>query len=101
MAAYVISEVQIVDEAMFSRYRELAASSIALYGGRYLARGAGAEVVEGEPPIQGRIVIVEFSSLERAHEWYGSPEYAPALKLSKEALKRRLVFVEGLIPTTS
>ena len=38
--AYVISEVAVLDEAQATRYRELAAASVAAYGGRYLARGA-------------------------------------------------------------
>ncbi|MFF7654779.1 DUF1330 domain-containing protein [Streptomyces sp. NPDC007983] len=39
MPAYVISEVEVVDEPRADTYRELAAASIARYGGRYLARG--------------------------------------------------------------
>jgi uncharacterized protein (DUF1330 family) len=52
MEAHVISEVEILDEGLADRYRALAAASIAEYGGRYLARGAEAEVVEG--PTSGR-----------------------------------------------
>jgi uncharacterized protein (DUF1330 family) len=33
--------------------------------------------------------------MARARDWYGSPEYAEALKVRAEALERRLVFVEG------
>jgi Domain of unknown function (DUF1330) len=40
MAAYVISEVEMLDETQGRRYRELAAGSIARHGGRYLVRGA-------------------------------------------------------------
>ena len=42
------------------------------------------------------IVIVEFPSMERAREWYRSPEYAEALKLRGDALDRRLILVEGV-----
>lgn len=96
MTAYVISEVEILDEGA-GDYRRLAAASIADYDGRYLARGAEAEVVEGEPT--GRqIVIVEFPSLERAREWYSSPAYAEALRFREKALDRWLAFVEGVTP---
>jgi uncharacterized protein (DUF1330 family) len=60
----VISEVEVLDENAASDYRRLAAASIADYGGRYLARGAKAEVVEGEPT-ERQIIIVEFSSSSR------------------------------------
>ena len=95
MAAYVISEVEFVDAELAAQYRELAAAAIARYGGRYLARGAEALVVEGEPTSR-RMVIVEFPSMQRIREWYGSAEYALALKLRGKALSRRLMFVEGL-----
>jgi uncharacterized protein (DUF1330 family) len=97
MAAYVISEVRVLDEALTDRYRELAQASIARYGGRYLVRGALPEVVEGDGwPPEHRMVAVEFPTMERARAWYASPEYAEALEVRGVALSRRLLFVEGV-----
>ncbi|MCP3400771.1 MULTISPECIES: DUF1330 domain-containing protein [unclassified Bradyrhizobium] len=98
MPAYVISEVEARDQAAMEAYRTLAAQTIAQYGGRYLVRGGAAEVVEGGPPPK-TIVIVEFPSMARAREWYDSAEYAEALKLRQTALERRLLFVEGVLPS--
>ncbi len=98
MAAYVISEVVIVDAESAARYRELAATSIEQYGGRYLARGAQPDIVEGGPDTGRLIVIVEFPSMERARQWYSSLEYGAALNFRDAALRRRLMFVEGLAP---
>lgn len=97
MPAYVISEVEGRDPAAMAAYRTLAAETIARYGGRYLVRGGAAEVVEGGPPPK-TLIIVEFPSMDRAREWYKSPEYAEALKLRGTALERRLIFVEGVVP---
>jgi uncharacterized protein (DUF1330 family) len=97
MAAFVISEVEILDEGAADQYRQLAAASITAYGGSYLARAAEAQVMEGEPTTR-RLVIVEFPSMQRILEWYASPEYAEALKFRKTALDRRLLFVEGISP---
>jgi len=96
MAIFVISEVEIVDESLVSTYQSLAEASIAQYGGRYLARGGTIEVVEGNRPAGQRVIVAEFPSMERAHEWYASPEYAQALQVRERALDRRLTFVEGL-----
>ncbi|MGW5642406.1 DUF1330 domain-containing protein [Saccharopolyspora sp. NPDC003752] len=96
MTALVISEVNIVDESLVGRYQSLAERSIAQYGGRYLARGGTTEVVEGDRPAGQRVIVAEFPSLDRAHEWYASPEYAEALQVREQALDRRLTFVEGL-----
>jgi len=94
MAAYVISEVEPRDAALFAQYRALAAASIARHGGRYIVRGGAAECVEGGPPVK-TLVIVEFPDMARAREWYAAPDYAEALTVRAGALERRLVFVEG------
>src|SRR4051812_22029753 len=96
MTAYVISEVEIVDEALADRYRTLAQESIARYGGRYVVRGAAPYVPEGEWPEAARVVVVEFPTMDVAREWYASPEYAEALTLRETALERRLLFVAGV-----
>jgi uncharacterized protein (DUF1330 family) len=96
MVAYVISEIfAILDPILMEKYRALAQTTIKKYGGRYVVRGGAIEKVEGEPaPLA--IVIVEFPTMERAREWYRSPEYAEALAFSPKALSRRLLFVEGV-----
>ena len=97
MAAYAIADVQVLDQALVLKYRELSQSSIARYGGRYIVRGGNVQAVEGDwsPKI---FVIVEFPTLQRMREWYASPEYAEALKVRGAALERDLIFVEGVPP---
>ena len=97
MSAYVISDIEIRDPVLIAEYRALAQDSIALYGGRYLARGGAIEPVEGGWNPKS-IVIVEFPDMERARAWYRSPEYAEALKVRRNALNRRLIFVDGVPP---
>jgi uncharacterized protein (DUF1330 family) len=95
MAAYVISEVEMLDETQGRRYRELAAASIARHGGRYLVRGAAPVVAEGDWPPDCRVVIVEFPTMERLQAWYTSADYAEALAVRQTAMDRRLLFVDG------
>jgi uncharacterized protein (DUF1330 family) len=94
--AYVISEVEILDETVADQYRALAAASIDEYRGRYLVRGATPDAVEGDVAPQRRLVIVEFPDMDVARQWYASESYAQALALRDSALTRRLLFVEGL-----
>ncbi|WP_255949719.1 DUF1330 domain-containing protein [Streptomyces odontomachi] len=96
MAAYVISEVEILNERLADEYKRLAEASIRHYGGRYVVRGALPDAVEGAWPPGRSLVIVEFPDMDRAREWYDSPQYAAALKLRQVALDRRLLFAEGL-----
>jgi uncharacterized protein (DUF1330 family) len=96
MAAFVISEVEILDETVADRYRALAAASIEQHGGRYLVRGATPDAVEGEVSPRRRLVVVEFPDMDVARRWYASDSYAEALALRDHALTRRLLFVEGV-----
>jgi uncharacterized protein (DUF1330 family) len=95
MAAYVISDLQVRDAELIAQYRPLAAASIAQYGGRYLARFGAIEPVEGGWA-PSSIVIVEFETMQRAREWWESPEYAPAREIASRALNRRVIFVDGV-----
>ncbi|WP_310725561.1 DUF1330 domain-containing protein [Streptomyces sp. N2A] len=96
MAAYVISEVDVLDEELADVYRELAEASIRRYDGRYIVRGAVPEALEGTWPSSRRVVVVEFPDADRAKEWYASSEYADALEVRKTALERRLLLVDGM-----
>ena len=96
MPAYVVSEVEVIDEIQGQEYRELAAASIAAYGGRYVVRGAEPEVPEGEWPSAQRVVIVEFPTMEQLRRWYSSPAYAGELAIRQTALRRRLLFLDGI-----
>jgi uncharacterized protein (DUF1330 family) len=95
VTAYVISDVVGLDPELVARYRALARESIERYGGRYLTTvGAAIDHVEGEWTPQN-IVLVQFPSMDRAREWYRSPEYVRALEVRETALRRSLVFVAG------
>ena len=96
MPAYIISEVsEVVDATAIERYRALAEVTIKQYGGRYLVRGGEWESLEGEWALE-RTIVVEFPSWERAKAWYQSPEYASARDLSRIALKRKMLVVQGV-----
>lgn len=97
MAAYVISDGEMRNQALFDEYRALAQASIAKHGGRYIVRGGAPQVIEGNWRPKA-IVIVEFPTIREACEWYRSPDYGVALKVRQGALERNLVFVEGVSP---
>lgn len=96
VSAYLISEVEILDPTLADRYREIAAASIAAYGGRYLARGAKPAVLEGDFEEERVVVVVEFADRATAERWYDSPEYAEGREIAKVALNRRLLLVDGV-----
>jgi uncharacterized protein (DUF1330 family) len=94
--AYSITEVEVIDEHGFKQYRDLAQAAVAQYGGRFLVQGAKPVVAEGDWPAQQSVVVIEFPSLDRLKTWYDSPEYRAARSIARTALRRRLLFVEGV-----
>jgi uncharacterized protein (DUF1330 family) len=97
MTSYVIADAEVLDAQLAGRYRQLAESAVRLYGGRYLVL-ATPEVAEGEWPPSRRVIVLEFPDMNRAKEWYTSPEYMEAMEVRGTAFKKfRLLFVEGLL----
>jgi uncharacterized protein (DUF1330 family) len=94
--AYTITEVEVVDEVGYKRYLELAKPAAAQHGGRFLVRGAKPIVAEGDFPRQRTVVVIEFPSMDQLKAWYDSPEYRAAREVARTALRRRLLFVEGV-----
>jgi uncharacterized protein (DUF1330 family) len=94
MTAYVIGEIEVTDPAAYEEYRKQVGAVNAKFGGKFLARGGKAEVLEGAAGVK-RLVILEFPSYEQAQKWYRSTEYGPLIKLRQKASRGRLVLVEG------
>jgi uncharacterized protein (DUF1330 family) len=94
-AAYVILDVRVNDPEEYAAYRERSPATLEAYGGRYLARGGPHEVVEGDWDPE-RVVVLEFPSVERAREWYHSPEYQAIAPMRQRAAPSRIVLVEGV-----
>ena len=97
MPAYVINDMEITDPVLFEEYRKLSPATVALYGGRFLVRGGRTETIEGDWSPK-RLVILEFPSVEQAHAWAESVEYAPARQLRQRASQSNVIVVEGLSP---
>jgi uncharacterized protein (DUF1330 family) len=95
MTAYLIADVDVTDAAAYEEYRSKAPASIALYGGRYLARGGEALVLEGdwEPH---RLVVLEFPDLPALRAWYDSTEYAAFKSIRHDNAKSRIIALDGL-----
>ncbi len=93
MSAYVIAEIDVEDPEGYEKYKPLANESIAKHGGRFLSRGGKTGVFEGE--WSGRVVILEFESIDAARAWYFSEDYQAAAALRHQSSKGRLIAVEG------
>ena len=95
MTAFVIVEIEVRDPEAYENYKSLVPASVEAYGGRFIARGGATESLEGEWAPE-RIVVLEFPSLERARQWWASPEYSDAKAIRMRAAQTRMIATEGV-----
>jgi len=63
-------------------------------GGRYLARTDKITALDGTPP--KRFIIAAFASVEKAKDWYNSPESGKVNQIRMKTTKSRSFIVEGM-----
>ncbi len=95
MPAYFVAELDITNNAGMEPYRAAVGATIAQYGGRFVARGGTAELIEGGPEPK-RIVILEFADTAAFKRWYNSPEYQKILPGRLDNSTSRAFVVEGV-----
>ncbi len=97
LKAYVVGEIDVKDAEGYKAYVAAATPLVAKFGGVYLARGGRTAAVEGAAPA-GRVVVLQFPSLEAAQTFMKSPEYTKVADIRHHTASSRLFIVEGLAP---
>jgi uncharacterized protein (DUF1330 family) len=94
MKAYIIVDVNIKDPVRYEDYKKMTPGSLVPYEGKFIVRGGPTETLEGDWT-PGRIVLVEFPSVEKAKAWWSSEGYAPAKALRQATAETKMILVEG------
>jgi uncharacterized protein (DUF1330 family) len=95
MTAYCLWDVrEIHDHDAMTDYVDRVTETVTAFGGEYVVVGGPWQIVEGDwhPAYP---VLIEFPSLDRAHEWYSSELYAPLRDLRHGASVSDAVFFDG------
>lgn len=79
MTAYSVLDVTPTSEDWIPGYLPAANARVAAHGGRYIARTANHEQVEGESQPAGLRIIIEWPSKEAAQAFMTDEAYAPHL----------------------
>jgi uncharacterized protein (DUF1330 family) len=96
MPAYMIITAKIADrEAFMSGYGPAAAKLVAAFGGKYVLRAPGAELLEGYFGDKASVVISEWPDKAAALAFWHSPEYAEAKKLREGLADVQVILIEG------
>ncbi|MFZ5999810.1 MAG: DUF1330 domain-containing protein [Bacteroidota bacterium] len=95
MKGYIIVDVTIHDPVRYDDYKQLTPASLLPFEGKFIVRGGKTETLEGDWNT-GRIVVLEFPSVERAKAWWSSDGYAPAKALRQATAYTKMIVTEGV-----
>jgi uncharacterized protein (DUF1330 family) len=95
MPAYVIVDVTIQDFKEYEEYKKLTPAAIAAYDGKFIVRGGQTTTLEGEWN-PGRIVVLEFPTVDRAKEWWSSEIYTKAKIIRQRSADTKMIIVDGI-----
>jgi uncharacterized protein (DUF1330 family) len=93
--AYYIADFEVADRKAIKPYSEKVEATFQPFGGRFIVRGADPLPLEGQQP-KGRLVIIQFDSMERAQAWYNSPGYSELRPIRQKAGKSNVYILQGL-----
>ena len=94
MSAYLIVEVETIDEALMAEYRKHTPGAIAKFGGKFIVRGGKTRTLEGDWK-PSRVVVIEFPAFESAERFHDSEHYKPILAMRLKAGKSKAILVDG------
>lgn len=92
--AYIVGRVTVTDWDAYQEYMKRTPKIIDRFGGRFIARGADIETLEGEKETR-RMVIIEFPSAEKAKAFYHSDAYQEARNIRADAAKAQFLVLDG------
>ena len=95
MKAYIIVDVNITNPSRYEDYKKLTPASLVPYEGKFIVRGGTTETLEGEWS-PGRVVILEFPSVQQAKAWWSSAGYATAKVIRQSSADTKMIMVEGV-----
>ena len=92
--AYLITEVEVLDNAAFREYAPKAGKVLVEAGAKYLVRGGQIVALEGQTPT--RVVVQVFENMEKAEAYRDSAAYKELAPLRGKAVKDHSYIVEGI-----
>lgn len=96
MPAYMIVTAKISDrDAFISGYGAAAGALVAKFGGKYVLRGPGADLLEGDFGDGASMVISEWPDKAAARAFWDSPEYREVKKLREGCAECQVLLIES------
>ena len=94
--ACILLGTKINDSIAFEDYKAAAKTIVEKFGGKYLTRGSKMDIVQKDLWAPVRIVLIQFPSMNAAHDFLDSPDYAPVKDIRLANSNTTLLVLEGL-----
>lgn len=72
---YMVVNLKVTDPETYLKYEKGFFPMLKKYDGKFVTFDDNAETLEGGAPREGRMIIFQFPSEEKARAWYADPEY--------------------------
>jgi uncharacterized protein (DUF1330 family) len=95
MKHYAVAEIDVEDPSWVRDYVANVTGMVERHGGRYLARTAQIQKLEGDRTPPTAIVLIEWPSREAAEAFYESEEYRPYREHRKAGASNDFSLVAG------
>ena len=93
MTAYVVSMMTVHDPETYRKYTDRTPPTVKKFGGRFLTRGEPVQTVEGTV-YEGRMVILEFPSVEDVKSWMADPDYQEAMTFRQASSTMQMLLLQ-------
>jgi uncharacterized protein (DUF1330 family) len=95
MRYYAVARLDVTDPGWVHGYVASVTGMVERHGGRYLARTARIEQVEGERTPPQVMLLIEWPSKEAADAFYESEEYRPHREARRSGAENEFLLVAG------
>ena len=93
--AYWISEIEVIDAAVYQTFVDRNTPIVQAAGGSYLSRGEKIIAADGTAP--KRFVVIQFDSVEKAQAYRDSAAYKEIIPARDKGSKFRAFIIEGSV----
>jgi uncharacterized protein (DUF1330 family) len=96
---YMIANLIVEDASEYRKYEKGFFPILKKFGGEFVTFDDSHENLEGDSPLEGRIIIFKFPSEELAKRWYNDDEYQTLSEFRRAGTTlKSITLVHGLPP---
>ena len=95
---YMIANLQIHDADKYREYEKGFFPLLKKHSGEFITYDDNITHIEGENPMEGRVILFSFPSEQHAIDWYSDPEYQKLSEHRRVSVTTTLTRVRGLPP---